>query len=216
MASTCSTAFGCCIGGRGLLSGSVGGDGRRVRGASRRERDAGGPIHAGRGARPRRHGRGLPGLGPGAAAAGRGQDAAPRDVGSCCPGPIRPGRLSTLAKLTHPGLVTVLDAGTAGDRPFLVMELVDGAALSTWVRGAALDPRYVAAAGAQIADALRYVHGEGIVHPKDVTPAHILARPGRAGPAGRFRHRSPRRRHRTPDRPGAHGRHGRVPALRSR
>jgi serine/threonine protein kinase len=86
---------------------------------------------------------------------------------------------STLAKLTHPGLVTVLDAGTAGDRPFLVMELVDGAALSTCVRGAALDPRYVAAAGAQIADALRYVHGEGIVH-RDVTPANILlARDGR-------------------------------------
>jgi eukaryotic-like serine/threonine-protein kinase len=86
---------------------------------------------------------------------------------------------STLAKLNHPGLVTVLDAGTVEGRPFLVMELVDGAALSTWVRGAALDPRYVAAAGAQIADALRYVHGEGIVH-RDVTPANILlARDGR-------------------------------------
>jgi serine/threonine protein kinase len=86
---------------------------------------------------------------------------------------------STLAKLNHPGLVTVLDAGTVEDRPFLVMELVDGAALSTWVRGAALDPRYVAAAGAQVADALRYVHGEGIVH-RDVTPANVLlARDGR-------------------------------------
>ena len=86
---------------------------------------------------------------------------------------------STLAKLNHPGLVTVLDAGTVEDRPFLVMELVDGAALSTWVRGAGLDPRYVAAAGAQVADALRYVHGAGIVH-RDVTPANILlARDGR-------------------------------------
>jgi eukaryotic-like serine/threonine-protein kinase len=84
-----------------------------------------------------------------------------------------------LAKLNHPGLVTVLDAGTTGGRPFLVMELVDGAALSTWVRGAGLDPRYVAAAGAQVADALRYVHGAGIVH-RDVTPANILlARDGR-------------------------------------
>jgi serine/threonine protein kinase len=86
---------------------------------------------------------------------------------------------STLAKLNHPGLVTVLDAGTVEDRPFLVMELVDGAALSTWVRGAGLDPRYVAAAGAQVADALRYVHGAGIVH-RDVTPSNILlARDGR-------------------------------------
>jgi eukaryotic-like serine/threonine-protein kinase len=91
----------------------------------------------------------------------------------------RIGQKSPLATLNHPGLVTVLDAGTVEDRPFLVMELVDGAALSSWVRGAALDPRYVAAAGAQVADALRYVHGEGTVH-RDVTPANILlARDGR-------------------------------------
>lgn len=85
----------------------------------------------------------------------------------------------TLAKLSHPGLVTVLDAGTIQDRPFLVMELVDGAPLSDWVRDGGLDPRYVAAVGAQVADALRYVHGEGIVH-RDVTPGNILlARNGR-------------------------------------
>lgn len=85
----------------------------------------------------------------------------------------------TLAKLSHPGLVTVLDAGTIEDRPFLVMQLVDGAPLSHWVHEGGLDPGYVAAVGAQVADALRYVHGEGIVH-RDVTPGNILlARNGR-------------------------------------
>ena len=71
---------------------------------------------------------------------------------------------STLAKLSHRNLVTVLDAGTLDGRPFLVMELVDGAPLCACLHGGALDARYVAAAGAQVADALRYVHENGIVH----------------------------------------------------
>lgn len=30
-----------------------------------------------------------------------------------------------LARLNHPGLVTLLDADTSGERPYLVMELVE-------------------------------------------------------------------------------------------
>lgn len=78
-----------------------------------------------------------------------------------------------LAQLSHPGLVTVLDAATSDDEPYLVMELVDGPSLAECCRGVALEPERVAAIGAQIADALGHVHAAGIVH-RDLKPGNVL------------------------------------------
>jgi len=39
-----------------------------------------------------------------------------------------------LERLVHPGLITLLDTGTVGDQAYLVMELVDGPSLSTFLR----------------------------------------------------------------------------------
>ena len=79
----------------------------------------------------------------------------------------------TLARLAHPGLVTVLDAGITDDQPWLVMELIDGATLADCCSGVALDPQRVAALGAQLADALSYVHASGFIH-RDVKPGNVL------------------------------------------
>lgn len=78
-----------------------------------------------------------------------------------------------LAQLRHPSLVMILDAGTEGERPFLVMELVEGASLAELCREGPLDPPHVATIGVRLADALRYVHAEGIVH-RDIKPANVL------------------------------------------
>ena len=79
----------------------------------------------------------------------------------------------TLAQLRHPNLVTLLDAGTTEDRPFLVMELVDGQTLAERCSGHALPERQVTRIGGAIASALEHVHASGVVH-RDVKPGNVL------------------------------------------
>lgn len=80
----------------------------------------------------------------------------------------------TLARLNHPGLVPVYDAGTDGEgRPWVVMELVEGQTLSQALQQGGLPPDRVAQVGRSIAEALAYVHDKGLVH-RDVKPANVL------------------------------------------
>jgi len=81
----------------------------------------------------------------------------------------------TLAGLSHRNLVTVLDAGIGedDDRPFLVMELVEGRSLADALEDGPLTPEDVALVGAQVAAALTYAHGRGVVH-RDVKPGNVL------------------------------------------
>ncbi|MFI9811322.1 serine/threonine-protein kinase [Saccharothrix variisporea] len=79
----------------------------------------------------------------------------------------------TLAGLQHPGVVSVLDAGTDGSRSFVVMRLVDGGTLRDRMAVGAMDVDTVRELGAHIAEALDHVHARGIVH-RDITPANIL------------------------------------------
>ena len=80
----------------------------------------------------------------------------------------------TAARLNHPNLVTVLDAGQADGRAFLAMQLVEGHTLSDRLatqgrldESAAIDLAW------QLADALYYAHGQGVVH-RDIKPSNIL------------------------------------------
>ena len=86
--------------------------------------------------------------------------------------------IEIFASLNHPGLVTLLDAGvdttTSGERAYIVMELVDGTTLYEEMGG--LGPHQVAIIGADVADALHYLHSKGIVH-RDIKPANILLTP---------------------------------------
>ncbi|WP_167047407.1 serine/threonine-protein kinase [Salinibacterium sp. ZJ454] len=79
-----------------------------------------------------------------------------------------------LATLNHPSLVTLFDAVASDDASvFLVMEFVDGPDLRHVLDAGEMDAATAALLGADVADALQYVHEQGVVH-RDVKPANIL------------------------------------------
>ncbi len=79
-----------------------------------------------------------------------------------------------VAKLSHPGIVSVYDIGQHRDWSYIVMEYVRGPNLSALV-SASMPPsrhdlvNYVAA----VADAMAYAHEQGVIH-RDLKPANIL------------------------------------------
>jgi serine/threonine protein kinase len=79
----------------------------------------------------------------------------------------------TLAKLNHPNIVSVYDCSEHGGQPYLVMELVDGAALLEVVAEKPLMPRQVRAVALQVCDAMAYAHEHGIIH-RDLTLRNIM------------------------------------------
>jgi tRNA A-37 threonylcarbamoyl transferase component Bud32 len=85
--------------------------------------------------------------------------------------------IQLLATLNHPGLISLHDAGVHvfGDetRLYLVMELMSDPTLDVRMAEGPMPPHDVASIGAQVAEALAYIHSRGVVH-RDVKPANIL------------------------------------------
>ncbi|MHB9099355.1 MAG: serine/threonine-protein kinase, partial [Syntrophales bacterium] len=77
-------------------------------------------------------------------------------------------------KLSHPNIVTIYDVGEDYEIAYMAMELLDGTDLEPYCRKDNLLPqREVVKIIADVAIALDYAHGSGVVH-RDIKPANIM------------------------------------------
>jgi serine/threonine-protein kinase len=84
---------------------------------------------------------------------------------------------AALARLEHPNVVRLYDVLENDGQTVLVMELVEGEALDTIIRGRTLVWDEARRYCAPVAAALAHAHARGVVH-RDLTPANVLVEGG--------------------------------------
>ena len=76
--------------------------------------------------------------------------------------------------LTHPNIVTIYDCGEEHDLAYIAMEYLDGEDLEGYTQKEGIMPlRETLSTVLQVAEALDFAHGKGIVH-RDIKPANIM------------------------------------------
>jgi serine/threonine protein kinase len=78
-----------------------------------------------------------------------------------------------LARLNHPGIVTLYEFGETSGQFYFLMEYVDGVNLRQLLAERRISAREALAIVPQICDALQFAHDQGIVH-RDIKPENIL------------------------------------------
>lgn len=87
-----------------------------------------------------------------------------------------------VASLRHPHIVQIYDYDVVEGRPYMVMELLDGLSLATYLRGlhdsgVTLPLGTISKLVQDVASALDYAHAREIIH-RDIKPANIMLRQG--------------------------------------
>ena len=79
----------------------------------------------------------------------------------------------TIARISHPNIVSVFEFGRDGNTTFVVMELVDGETLRARLTGRPMPVRRAVAYGLAIVRGIAAAHARGIVH-RDLKPENVM------------------------------------------
>lgn len=80
----------------------------------------------------------------------------------------------TLADLVHPNIARLYDGGALQDgAPYIIMEYIDGAAITDWARDNSLSRRARIELFLKTCEAVSYAHQNQIIH-RDITPSNVL------------------------------------------
>ena len=87
-----------------------------------------------------------------------------------------------LAGMEHPGITRILDAGVADSgRPYFVMELVKGTAITDYCRVHHVQPLDCIQLMILVCSAIQHAHQRGVIH-RDIKPSNILVAQSDSGP----------------------------------
>jgi serine/threonine protein kinase len=79
----------------------------------------------------------------------------------------------TVATIDHPNVCTIYDIGEDAERPYIVMQYIQGETLSERMRRGRLDLAETIGIARQVTLALAEAHSRGVVH-RDIKPGNIM------------------------------------------
>jgi serine/threonine protein kinase len=82
----------------------------------------------------------------------------------------------TASALNHPGICVIYELNESTERPFIVMELLEGQSLDRMYRAQRMPFAKLLEFGSQVADALDAAHRKGVLH-RDLKPSNLFVSP---------------------------------------